>query len=90
MLRELRPYFEIEHRNAGRQTQLRQNYRRGHPEIDGILWALGRVSKVLSRAGRTYASDAFEQLYDVPIDPSDVSRGTSSGRLSGPSGPMGP
>ncbi len=53
----------------------RTNFRRANPKVDGILWALGRVSRVVSSAAVTEATRAFGQLYGTSIESADVSRG---------------
>ncbi|KKM82224.1 hypothetical protein LCGC14_1321770, partial [marine sediment metagenome] len=61
----------------------RTNFRRANPKVDGILWALGRVSRVLSSAAATEAVQAFGRLYGTSVEAADVSRGESGFSFGG-------
>ena len=62
----------------------REEYRKSHPWEDGILWALGVTSKVMTATHKQSAVDAFGQLYGVTIPKTKVSLGKE--KTSGSSG----
>jgi len=74
MIQTLRPYWEIQGRTDSQTSKQRETYRARHPEIDGILWALGRTSVVRSARGQSEAIKAFERLYGVTLTRRDVRR----------------
>ena len=56
------------------EGEQRERLRQRNPKVDGILWALGRVSRVMSATAQGEAVKAFGQLYGTTISSADVTR----------------